>query len=194
MNTREMNIVIYGASSPDIAGIYKEAAYNLGTLIARQGLTLVSGGGRSGLMAAAIEGAHDAGGHTVGVLPQFMIDRRWDHPALSEVIVTDDMHERKRTMAAMSRAAIALPGGCGTLEELTEIITWRQLGLYAGQVVIADIAGYYGPLIEMLTRSIDQGFMRPDHTGLWSVATTPVQALDLALRPCATTQFTQKII
>lgn len=186
-------IVVYGASSARINPEYKEAAYRLGREIALRGMTLVSGGGRSGLMAASIEGAVEAGGRAVGVLPQFMADRGWGHPALSEVIVTDGMHSRKRTMASMTRAAIALPGGCGTLEELMEIITWRQLGLYGGNVVIADIDGYYSPLLQMLRRTIEQGFMRSDHTGLWSVAADPVEAVSLALRQPETVTFSQKI-
>lgn len=186
-------ITVYGASSPQIDTIYKEAAYRLGSLIASMGLTLITGGGRSGIMAAAIEGAIEAGGKTIGVLPSFMIDRCWNHPGLSDVIVTDGMHERKQTMAAMSRAAIAMPGGCGTLEELMEIITWRQLGLYNGNVVIANINGFFDPLLSMLDRCITQRFMNPDHTGLWKVSYTPEQAVQLALYPIEERHFTQKI-
>ncbi len=187
-------IVVYGASSSQIAKQYKDAAFQLGQLIAQNGMSLITGGGRSGLMAAAIDGALDAGGHTIGILPRFMVERNWGHPALSEVIVTDGMHERKRTMASMSRAAIALPGGCGTFEELTEIITWRQLGLYHGNVVIANIGGYYDPLLEMLSRSIEQGFMHDDHAALWSVASSPALAVEAALKPYESRDFSQKIV
>ncbi|MDE5608187.1 MAG: TIGR00730 family Rossman fold protein [Muribaculaceae bacterium] len=188
------HITIYGASSPDIDPRFMEAARQLGALIGARGVTLVSGGGRTGLMAAAIEGASMAGGKTVGILPQFMIDRRWGHPQLHTTVATPDMHTRKRQMASMSGAVIALPGGVGTLEELLEIITWRQLGLYQGNIVILNTLNYFDPLLQMLARSIELHFMNPDHKALWQVASTPEEAVSLALdvepenRP-----FTQKI-
>ncbi len=186
-------ITVYGASSEDIDAVYKNDAFRLGELIACAGKTLVCGGGKAGLMKAAIDGALSRGGHTIGVLPEFMVARNWQHPGLSEMISTPDMHTRKSSMARMSMAAIACPGGCGTFEELMEIITWRQLNLYHGQVVILNTAGYYAPLIEMLERTIERGFMRGDHTGLWSVASTPEEAVEMALAPCHESGFTQKI-
>lgn len=186
-------ITVYGASSEQINPAYKEAARQLGREIARAGLALVSGGGKAGLMKAAIEGATAEGGLTIGVLPQFMVDNDWQHPALTQMIVTPDMHSRKETMARRSIAAIACPGGCGTFEELTEIITWRQLNLYRGQVVILNTLGYYDPLLELLDRAIDQGFMREDHRRLYFVASTPAEAVEMALRPVDPALFTQKI-
>lgn len=193
MENDKKAIVVYGASSNDIDPIFKDAARQLGRLIARQGLATVCGGGKAGLMAAAIEGATEEGGKTIGVLPQFMVERDWQHPALSEMIVTPDMHTRKETMARLSMAAIACPGGCGTFEELLEIITWRQLNLYSGQVVILNTNGYYDPLIDMLRRTVEYGFMRPDHTALWHVAITPEEAIEMALRPVDPKLFSQKI-
>ncbi len=190
---RKNTVCIYGASSAQIDSKYKEAAYEVGRLLASAGRTLVCGGGRSGLMAAAIEGALDAGGDTVGVLPAFMIEKQWQHPRLSRTVVTADMHERKSTMASMSGAVIALPGGCGTLEELMEIITWRQLNLYHGRVVICNIGGYYDPLIAMLNRTLEEGFMRPDHSSLWEVASTAREAVEAALKEDNSTPFSQKI-
>lgn len=175
-------VCVYGASSSRIDAVFTEAAFELGALIARAGRPLVCGGGRGGLMAAAIEGAASVGGETIGVLPQFMVDREWQHPSLSRMIVTPDMHTRKRTMLELSCAAIALPGGCGTFEELTEAITWRQLGLFKGPVVIADIDGYYASLLAMFDTASRRGFMRPSSVGhLWQAATTPAEALALAL-------------
>lgn len=187
-------VTVYGASSPAIDTQYMEQARLLGALLARHGLTVVNGGGRSGLMAAATEGAASEGGETIGVLPGFMIERGWNHPGLSQTVAVDTMHERKALMATMSRAAIALPGGVGTLEELLEIITWRQLGLYSGHVIILNINGYYNPLLQMLEQAITQRFMNPDHRNLFHVATTPQQAVDIALRPVEERHFTQKII
>ena len=186
-------ITVYGASSEQIDSAYKEAAFNLGREIARAGLALVCGGGKAGLMKAAIDGATELGGHTIGVLPHFMIDNDWQHPRLSEMIATPDMHTRKQTMANRSIAAIACPGGCGTFEELTEIITWRQLNLYRGQVVILNTLGYYDPLLRMLDRAIDQGFMRADHRRLYFVASTPEEAVEMALQPVDPALFSQKI-
>ncbi len=192
MNSKE-SITVYGASSENIDAIYKEEAFELGRLIALSGHPLVCGGGKAGLMKAAIEGAIQAGGVTIGVLPEFMVERNWQHPSLTEMISTPDMHSRKRTMAQMSIAAIACPGGCGTLEELMEIITWRQLNLYRGRVVILNTGGYYDPLLDMLDRTIDSGFMRDDHKTLWEVSETPAEALALALKKLEATDFTQKI-
>ena len=100
-----------------------------------------------GLMGAVTEGAIQAGGTAIGVLPQFMLDRGWNHPSLTTTIATPDMHARKHTMADMSRGAIALPGGIGTFEEMFEIITWRQLELYTGPMVIGNFMGFYDILL-----------------------------------------------
>ncbi len=172
-------IVIYGASSSDVDQRYVEWAHAVGRVIALSGHTLISGGGRGGLMAAAIEGAIEAGGRTVGVLPGFMMERGWNHPGLDTTLTTESMHERKKTMADLSCGAIALPGGVGTLDELFEIITWRQLGLYEGNVVIANAYGFYDMLLAHLRHTDDEHFMRAH--GLWTVADTPEDAVRAAL-------------
>ncbi len=174
-------ICVYCASSTKVPKIYFDAAYKLGNLIAERGLAAVSGGGRAGLMGTLIDGVLDAGGQAIGILPQFMIDNGWQHDRLSEMIVTTSMHERKQRMALLSQAVIALPGGVGTFDELFEIVTWRQLGLYKGNIVIANIDGYYDLLLAHLKRSIEQGFMRGDHAKLWQVAQSPEEALAMAL-------------
>lgn len=180
MEESQRAICIYGASSSNIDPRFMDDAFETGRLIALSGYALVSGGGRGGLMAAAIEGALSVGGHTIGVLPQFMIEREWQHPQLSRLIVTESMHERKHTMARLSAGVIALPGGIGTLEELMEIITWRQLGLYAGKVSVLNTLGYYDPLLQMLTHSAECGFMRRSaQSRLYEVATTPQAAVEL---------------
>ena len=109
------------------------------------------------------------------------MERNWNHQGLSRTIVTESMHERKECMASLSCAAIALPGGVGTLDELFEIITWRQLGLYDGNVVILDDHGFYSPLLNHLQHTDEQHFMRHGSRTLWKVAETPEEALDLAL-------------
>lgn len=188
-------VTLYGASSSRIDRKYLDAAHQVGSLLAKAGVGLVCGGGRTGVMGAAIEGATEAGGVAVGVLPDFMVERGWQHPRLTRMEITPDMHSRKELMARLSRGVIAMPGGVGTLEELLEIITWHQLGLYNGNVVILNIDGYYDPLLLMLERSIECHFMNPDHASLWHVATTPAEAVDIVLNmPVTDRPFTQKII
>ncbi len=191
MNTK--GITVYCASSRLVDSVYTDAARELGTLAAAAGVPVICGAGRTGLMGALIDGAIDNGGKAIGVIPRFMVDNGWNHTRVTETIVTDDMHQRKQTMAALARGVIAMPGGCGTFEELLEIITWRQLGLYQGRIVILNTAGYYDPLLEMFRRSIDLHFMNPDHADLWLTATTPAEALELALGHDEPRTFSQKI-
>lgn len=174
-----LGIVVYGASSAEIDSRYYDFAREVGREIARRGYRLVNGGGRAGLMGASIEGALEAGGEVTGVLPDFMIERGWNHPELHEMISTASMHERKATMARLSRGAIALPGGVGTLDELFEIITWRQLGLYKGNVVIANAFGFYDLLLEHLRYTDSEHFMRA--ADLWQVAVSPEEAVEMAI-------------
>ncbi|MDE6367808.1 MAG: TIGR00730 family Rossman fold protein, partial [Muribaculaceae bacterium] len=142
---------------------------------------LVTGAGSMGLMGAVNDAAIAVGGTTIGIIPQFMVDRGWHHRGLSKLEITDSMHSRKEMMAELSQAAIALPGGIGTFEELLEIITWRQLGLYGGNIVIFNVNGYYDNLLAMLDTAINQHFMKADHRQLWSVANTASEAVDMAL-------------
>lgn len=182
MELQHKAICIYGASSSRVADVYRDDAFTVGVLIARKGYALVSGGGRGGLMASAIEGALSADGEAIGVLPEFMVEKEWHHLALTRMITCPDMHTRKRIMAEMSDGVIALPGGVGTLDELMEIITWRQLGLYKGNIVILNTNGFYDPLFEMLDRISRQRFMRPSRKKLWSVAATPEEAVEAATK------------
>lgn len=175
------SVCVYCASSSRVAPCYIDAARELGMLLALKGVGVVCGAGRSGLMGALIDGAISQKGEAIGVIPQFMVDKGWHHRQLTRMEVTETMHERKQLMARMSCATIAMPGGCGTLEELMEIITWRQLGLFNGNIVILNVAGYYDPLLEMLERAVNQGFMKDNHSQLWSVAYTPSEAVEMAL-------------
>lgn len=172
-------IVVYGASSQDVEKVFSDAAYRLGQLIARSGKRLVSGAGATGLMAAVEDGVLAAGGTAIGIIPQFMVDNGWLHQGLTEVIITADMHERKNRMAQMADAVIALPGGTGTFEELFEIITWKMLGLFTKPIIILNTDHYYDPLLQMLDRTAERGFMNPLFRKLWAVADNPEQALAL---------------
>lgn len=174
------NVCVYSASSTKIAPVYFAAAEELGRLLALQGINLINGAGSIGLMAATSDAALANGGTVTGVIPRFMIEQGWHHTGLTRLIETETMHERKELMAKMADAVIALPGGCGTMEELLEIITWKQLGLYLNPIIILNVDGYYDPLLDMLHKAVDEHFMRPQHTGIWRVATTPAQAVEMA--------------
>ena len=183
-----MNITVYAASSGQVPAAYIEAAGILGKIMAERGHALINGAGRTGLMGATTEGVLAHGGRAIGVIPQFMIEQGWQHNEMTELIVTPDMHSRKETMAQRSDACIALPGGVGTLEELLEVITWKQLGLYLKPIVILNINGYYDALLQQLARATEERFMRQEHTQIWSVATTPEEAVML----CETTPLWNK--
>lgn len=173
------SVCVYSASSTKINEDYFQAARRLGQLLAQRQMRLVNGAGCLGLMCACADSCLAEGGQVTGVIPRFMIEQGWHHTGLTELIITEDMHTRKQTMARLSDAAIALPGGCGTLEELLEIITWKQLGIYLKPLVILNINGYYDPLLQMLDKAVEEHFMRPEHQAIWHVAYTPEEALDL---------------
>jgi uncharacterized protein (TIGR00730 family) len=173
------NVCVYSASSTKIAPVYFAVAEELGHLLASKGINLINGAGSIGLMAATSNAALASGGTVTGVIPQFMVEQGWHHTGLTQLIETETMHERKRLMADMSDGVIALPGGCGTLEELLEIITWKQLGLYLKPIVVLNVDGYFNPLLEMLHKAIDENFMRPEHGNIWVVAETPEEAVQL---------------
>ncbi|NLX81117.1 MAG: TIGR00730 family Rossman fold protein [Proteiniphilum sp.] len=166
-------VVVYCASSPHIDSVYFETAKDLGRLLALNDISCISGAGKQGLMGAINNSVLQHGGKVIGVIPQFMVDQDWFHPGLTEMIITQSMHERKQKMAQLSHAAIALPGGIGTLEELAEILTWRQLGLYNKPVIILNINGYYDPLFAMLDQMIKQNFMHDSYKNMWQVVTSP---------------------
>lgn len=172
-------VCVYSASSTKIDAAYFDAARELGLLLAQNHIRLVNGAGKMGLMAAVADAALSNGGEVTGVIPHFMIEQGWHHTGLTELIEVDSMHQRKKKMADLSDAVIALPGGCGTLEELLEVITWKQLGLYLNPIVILNTKGYFNPLLEMLAQAVEENFMRVQHGAIWQVAETPQEAIRL---------------
>ena len=178
---RMNSVCVYCASSTQIDDKYFRAAEELGHLIAGHGLTLITGAGKLGLMNTIENAALEAGGKVTGVIPTFMVREGWHHTGLTELIETPSMHERKQTMANLSDGIIALPGGCGTLEELLEIITWKQLGLYVNPIVILNIDGFYDALLAQLEKAVEENFMRAIHADIWKVATTPAEAVELLM-------------
>ncbi len=185
------NVCVFGASSANIDARYIDDARELGRRLAENGWRCVNGGGSVGLMGAVTDGTLDAGGEVTGVIPKFMVDNGWCYDRLEDVVVTADMHQRKQIMSEMADAVIALPGGVGTLEELLETLTWRQLGLVKTPIIILNSLGYYDNLLSMLSHAIDEGFMKQSHARLWQVATTPEQAIAL-LDDCPPVTFEPK--
>src|SRR3982075_1844147 len=166
-------VCVYCASSRASHPEYREAAFQLGVVLAGQGLEIVYGGGARGSMGALADGALSKGGRVVGVLPRFMADLEWGHPGLTELELVEDMRVRKHMMLTRSQAAIALPGGCGTLEELLEAITLKRLGLYLNPILLINTRGFFDPLLELLARAIEERFMDERHARMWEVVTQP---------------------
>ncbi|MBS0538046.1 MAG: TIGR00730 family Rossman fold protein [Proteobacteria bacterium] len=141
----------------------RDTATRLGQLVAREKITLVYGGGGVGLMGLVANAALDGGANVVGIIPNFLLQREAGHPALSETVVVETMHERKLQMFDRSEAFVILPGGLGTLEEFFEVLSWRTLGLHTKPIVIVDLGGYWKPLAALLRAVVDGGFADPTH-------------------------------
>ena len=178
MKQEKGKICVFAASSNKIDDCYYRDAYELGRIMAEHGWGCVNGSGGMGLMRSVSDGVLDAGGHVTGVIPKFMVDNGWGYDRVTEEIITADMHERKEMMNNLSSAVVALPGGCGTLEELLEVITWRQLAIITKPIILLNTGGYFDPLVEMLDRSVREGFMKTTHSVLWTVAATPQEAVE----------------
>jgi uncharacterized protein (TIGR00730 family) len=170
-------VCVYCGSSKSCEPAYHDAAGRLGRELARCRIAIVYGGGSVGLMGALADGAMAEGGKVLGVIPRFMDDLGWGHSGLTEVTMVDDLHQRKRMMISGVDAVIALPGGCGTLEELFEAITWKRLGLYAGPIVLVNTRDFFKPCVELLERCIGERFMHERHRELWSVVDEPEQVV-----------------
>ncbi|MBF0731384.1 TIGR00730 family Rossman fold protein [Bacteroides acidifaciens] len=173
------SVCVYSASSTKIDAVYFQAAEALGRLLAGHRIRLINGAGNLGLMRSVADAVLKSGGEVTGVIPHFMVEQNWHHTGLTELIEVESMHERKQKMANLSDGIIALPGGCGTLEELLEIITWKQLGLYLNPIIVLNVNGFFDPLLEMFEKAIEENFMRQQHRDIWKVARTPEEAVEL---------------
>lgn len=156
------SICVYCGSGPGHHPAFARAATDLGKALAEAGVRLVYGGGSVGLMGAVAKATLDHGGEVTGIIPDFLVQREHALKRVQEMIVTNDMHERKRLMFERSDAFVALPGGIGTLEELVEQLTWAQLGRHAKPILLANIEGFWNPLLVLLSHMGDTGFIRPD--------------------------------
>ena len=159
-------VCVYCGSSVGHDPRHAAAARDLGTLLAQRGIELVYGGGSVGLMGILADAALAAGGRVVGVLPKGLFSREVGHEGLTELHEVASMHERKQLMADRADAFVALPGGLGTLEELAEVATWAQLGIHRKPIVVVDVAGFWGPLAEVLDRAVTEGFLAPANRAL----------------------------
>ncbi len=172
-----MKVCVFAASSSRIDPAYIKAAGELGTVFASEGVHAVFGGGGIGLMGVFADAMMAGGGSVTGVIPGFMMDEGWGHSGVSDMVVTPDMSERKKTIFAMSDAAVALPGGVGTLEELTEVITLKQLGQFNKPIIIMNVNGFYDHLIEFFEQMYRGNFIRLEHKDIWQIVTTAGEVL-----------------
>lgn len=166
-----MRVCVFAASSSRIDPAYATAAAELGRSFAAEHVHAVYGGGGIGLMGTFADALLKGGGSITGVIPSFMMTEGWGHDAVTDMVVTSDMSERKKTIFAMSDAAVALPGGVGTLEELTEVITLKQLGQFNKPIIIVNVNGFYDHLIEFFDHMVRGHFMRLEHKDIWQIVT-----------------------
>jgi uncharacterized protein (TIGR00730 family) len=174
------SLCVYCGAADQVDEAYRAAAVELGTRLAGAGIELIYGGGRIGLMGRLADAVMRAGGRVTGIIPGHLHDREIGHHGISELIVVDNMHERKRLMFERSDAFAVLPGGLGTIEEAFEIITWRQLRLHDKPIVVVDIVGYWQKLQALIDHVIERGFASPRSRGLFQTVDS-VDALMTAL-------------
>lgn len=171
-------LTCFCGSTPGNDPGWVELAHAVGSDLAGRGIGVVYGAGGSGLMGALAQGALDAGGEVIGVIPSFMVEREWGRDDLTEVHVVETMHERKALMADLADGFVAMPGGYGTFEELCEAVTWTQLGLHAKPCGLLNVAGYYDPLLELFDRAVRERFVRPENRRLVVHHSDPAALLD----------------
>lgn len=176
-----MNICVFCGSSSGHNPVFATTAKELGHLIAANHHHLVYGGGNVGLMGIVADAVLEKGGHVTGVIPQFLMDKEVGHSGLTSLEIVTSMHERKKRMADLSDAFVAIPGGWGTLEELAEILTWKQLGLITQPVAILNTHGFYNPLIEQMQQMVNAGFLSAENYKLLKISSTPQELLEIII-------------
>jgi uncharacterized protein (TIGR00730 family) len=167
------SICVYCGSSDKIDRIYINAAYELGAELSAQGIQLVYGAGSTGLMGAVANGVLENGGEVIGVIPELFNTPTLAHNGLTQLEIVPNMHQRKARMAELSDAFIALPGGFGTMEELFEMLTWAQIGLHQKPIGVLNIKNYFNPLLEMIEKANQEGFIYSEHRSLFISAEDP---------------------
>jgi uncharacterized protein (TIGR00730 family) len=177
------SVCVYCGSSTGFDPAYPAAARELGARLAAEGLRLVYGGGSVGLMGVLADEVLARGGEVIGVIPKGLFSREIAHTGLTELHEVASMHERKRLMFDRADAFVALPGGLGTLEELAEVTTWAQLGLHTRPIVLLDVKDFWSPLLALLDRAVDDGFLRPENRALLARVATVDDLLTELHRP-----------
>ena len=177
---KDNRICVFAGSGTGSSSGYTGAAATLGSELARRGIAMIFGGGATGLMGAAADAALARGGEVIGVVPEFLVSRGREmiHNRLTELHVVESMHERKALMFELSAGFIALPGGLGTLEEILEMLTWRQLGLHEKPCAVLNVNGYFEPLLNLLDYAVAKQFLQSGHRNRLIVETTPETVLD----------------
>ena len=180
-----MNVCVFCGSSRGSDAVYASEARKLGRLLAGASLNLVYGGGNVGLMGIVADAVMEAGGKVTGVIPSFLLDREVGHRGISQLEVVESMHQRKQRMADLADAFVALPGGWGTLEELSEILTWKQLGLISQPVVLLNTNHFFDPLLAQMRLMVKEGFLAAQHLDVLHAEQTPDRVISLitALNP-----------
>ncbi len=173
------SVCVFCGSSDDVAPLYLSAARQVGMLVAQRHMTLVYGAGRTGLMGAVADGAHEAGGEVIGVMIPSMNTPELAHYGLTRMDVVPGMHERKARMHELSDAYIALPGGFGTYDELFEALTWAQVGAHEKAVGMLNTNNYYGPLLAAIDHAVAEGFILREHREALHCESDPEKLLDL---------------
>lgn len=172
-------ISCFCASSDRVEQYYLDSAYELGVILARNNKTVIYGGGRVGLMGRLAQGVLDNKGKIIGVIPKFMQKHELGHNGVTKLIEVQTMHEREEIMITKAECIVALPGGCGTFEELLQSITWKRLRIISVPIIIANLKNYYLPLIKQLEKAVDENFMRKEHGRLWEVANSVAEIYDI---------------
>lgn len=172
------SVCVYCGSSDRIGPVYLEAGYQMGAALARRGLRLIYGAGKTGLMGAVADGAMEAGGEVVGVIPTMFYTPALAHGGLTKLEISENMHTRKARMYELADAFIALPGGLGTYDELFETLTWAQIGLHRKPVGLLNTAGYYDLLLRVLEHTRAEGMLYDEHLALYVHAKEPEELLD----------------
>ena len=173
-----MRVSVFCSSSAKVNSVYFNAATRLGEILADNNISVNYGGGEVGLMGALADTMIEMKGSIKGIIPKFMIDQGWNHPKLKNMLVVSSMHERMNKMNEDIDAYIALPGGIGTLFELLETITMKQLAQIFHPIVIINTANFFDPFLQMLDQMVEEQFMRDIHTNLWTVISKPEEVLD----------------
>lgn len=176
-NTSLMKVCVFCASSAKIDNKYFEATKTIARELVNANATILYGGGSAGLMGCLADTALSMNGRVIGILPRFMDKVEWGHKGLTQLVLVKDMRERKKQLIENVDAVVALPGGCGTLEELMEVFTLKRLGKFTKPIIVLNTNGFYSHLELLIEKMIDEHFMRPEHRGIWQMVSTPEEII-----------------